>query len=416
MKNEKNAKNKNFKNFSDFYSKFFWSDAPAPFHYPWLDQDVACDVAIIGGGIAGAAAAYYFMNAGFDTLLISNKPIGYGSTASAMGVAGIRPDMGLTGLAAKCGSDIAAKMLSLSQTALENLTQIAGELPADAAFCKKSVLHFTNQEKNIQSLNDEFLALKHNGLTVTKLSEGDAAEQFSFPIKSGFIIEDSAAVLNPYILSAALTNSAADSGARIYENTEVISVTGQCGDYKLNTDLGKTVTCKKIIFTTGISEKHQLSGLCYKKAAYTCVSRPLDSIAGWQDEMPISSCDGVRARVTPDKRIMLSGLDCGISGFASSVIPESMMSDKKTCELTAIMSDMFPGVRNIQPEYTFKHEYLSSYDGLPVIGALNGGDDVYFVLCTGENGIIHAIMAAEMLTDHFGGGTNDDMFLFGMDR
>src|ERR1700744_3557901 len=48
--------------------------------YPSLDKDVACEVAIIGGGITGALAAFTLVKAGVAAVLIDKRDIGSGST------------------------------------------------------------------------------------------------------------------------------------------------------------------------------------------------------------------------------------------------------------------------------------------------------------------------------------------------
>lgn len=52
---------------------------PAPAQYRWLDEDTACEVAVVGGGIAAAMIAMRFAEAGIDTVLLSDSPLGYGS-------------------------------------------------------------------------------------------------------------------------------------------------------------------------------------------------------------------------------------------------------------------------------------------------------------------------------------------------
>ena len=54
-----------------------------PAQYPWLDRDLTCQVAVVGGGMAAAMCALRFAEAGIDTALFSASPIGSGSTAAS---------------------------------------------------------------------------------------------------------------------------------------------------------------------------------------------------------------------------------------------------------------------------------------------------------------------------------------------
>ena len=65
----------------------FWTAlSTTPAQYPWLDRDLTCQVAVVGGGMVAAMCALRFAEAGIDTALFSASPIGSGSTASASGI------------------------------------------------------------------------------------------------------------------------------------------------------------------------------------------------------------------------------------------------------------------------------------------------------------------------------------------
>ncbi|WP_078695628.1 FAD-dependent oxidoreductase [Caloramator quimbayensis] len=49
-----------------------------------------CDVLVIGGGITGALCAYYFAEAGVDTVIVDKNIIGYGSNGILYAVLGAK--------------------------------------------------------------------------------------------------------------------------------------------------------------------------------------------------------------------------------------------------------------------------------------------------------------------------------------
>ena len=69
---------------------------PAPAQYRWLDEDIACEVAVVGGGITAAMVAMRFAEAGIDTILLSDSPLGYGSTAVSSGIMTLSGEENLT--------------------------------------------------------------------------------------------------------------------------------------------------------------------------------------------------------------------------------------------------------------------------------------------------------------------------------
>ena len=55
-------------------------------HYFPLNQDVDCEVAIVGAGITGALVAYYLTKEGIRTVIVDRREVGTGSTSATTGL------------------------------------------------------------------------------------------------------------------------------------------------------------------------------------------------------------------------------------------------------------------------------------------------------------------------------------------
>ena len=51
-----------------------------------LNQDVDCEVAIVGAGITGALVAYYLTKEGIRTVIVDRREVGTGSTSATTGL------------------------------------------------------------------------------------------------------------------------------------------------------------------------------------------------------------------------------------------------------------------------------------------------------------------------------------------
>ena len=67
-------------------------------HFPTLTRHLDVDVAIVGGGITGAALAWRFADAGIRVALVEAARIGRGSTAASTALLMQEPDEDLSGL------------------------------------------------------------------------------------------------------------------------------------------------------------------------------------------------------------------------------------------------------------------------------------------------------------------------------
>jgi ribosomal protein S9 len=90
-------------------------DSPARhIRFPTLARELDVDVAIVGGGITGAALAWRFADAGLRVALVEAARIGRGSTAASTALLMQEPDTDLTELAQRYGWRRARRIWQLS--------------------------------------------------------------------------------------------------------------------------------------------------------------------------------------------------------------------------------------------------------------------------------------------------------------
>lgn len=390
-----------------------------PEQFPWLDHDEYCEVAVIGAGITGTLCADRFAQAGIDTVLMGEKPIGYGATSCSQGVISYQLERGILHLAQKVGMDKAVKIYELCAATVGAIENLCDNLETDVEFARRDALYFTSCESKSASMSEEFLARHHNGFDTEYISGEKSQQSFSFPVAAGIYSTGLTAVCNPYLLAHSLAVSAESAGARVYENSPVCQITGEKDSFKLQTATNRTVSAKKVIMAAGMESAKQLPFSTYKKMTFTIVTAPVADFSGWLNNAVIceEGQNAVRLRTTEDNRIIISGLDCGIPSIKriSSLMQKSALSDKKFAELNDLLVSMFPGIREITPEFQYFHEYLQVDDSLPVIGEKEDSGILY-AMCPGENGIAFASIAADLLLDEYKGQSNPNSELFGFDR
>src|SRR5688572_13127183 len=99
-----------------------------PYDYPRLEENISTEVVIMGGGISGALAAYYLINAGIDCVLIDRRTIGLGSTCSSTSLLQYEIDTPLCKLAEKIGEPGAGTAYQLCGQAIFKIADIVKKI------------------------------------------------------------------------------------------------------------------------------------------------------------------------------------------------------------------------------------------------------------------------------------------------
>src|ERR1700704_4805469 len=97
-------------------------------HFPTLTRHLDVDVAVVGGGITGAAIAWRFADAGLRVAVVDAARIGRGSTAASTALLMQEPDEDFTGLARRYGRSRARRIWQLSQEATHEFVRTLSRL------------------------------------------------------------------------------------------------------------------------------------------------------------------------------------------------------------------------------------------------------------------------------------------------
>ncbi|MGH9426039.1 MAG: FAD-dependent oxidoreductase [Terriglobia bacterium] len=82
----------------------FWPVKNGPLgHYLPLNEDLDCEVAIVGAGITGALAAYYLTKEGIRTVIVDRREAGTWSTSATTGLLQYEVDTPLFELIGRVG-------------------------------------------------------------------------------------------------------------------------------------------------------------------------------------------------------------------------------------------------------------------------------------------------------------------------
>ncbi len=383
-----------------------------PCQYPKLTKNVQCQVAVLGGGISGALAAYHFVAAGLDTILIDGRTIGLGSTSATTSILQYELDVPLHRLEAMIGQSRARRAYQACGEAVDGLIALMLET-GFKQFRTRESLYFSNHRKDIRMLEKECTARRAAGFDVELLDGVQVADRYGAAVKGG-IASTKAAINNAYLLTHHLLQASMKRGLRVFDRTKASAISEKKGSVIIETADGMTIRAANLLNASGyevvnfIGKKIVDLDCTYAIASETReeADRPKNKAVMWSTDDPyLYLCE------TNDGRLMIGGRDERFVNFKN--LHRDL--EKKAAGLEKDYATIFPG-KPFRREFSWSGVFGKTKDSLPYIGRTRNDSNIYFALGFGGNGITFSFIADRIITDLIRGARNEDAQLFGFDR
>jgi glycine/D-amino acid oxidase-like deaminating enzyme len=358
---------------------------------PPLSGDLSVDVAVIGAGYTGLAAAYHLKVAepGLDVAILDAESAGYGASGRNAGFVMTLFGASLASMLARHGAECVREAHLYMESAVDALEATIAEHGLDCDFQRSGFLKVATApayEARIRKELEAFEALGISGLSW--LEAGEVAQRVQSPTFLGALWEPGCGLIHPVKWLDALRRLALGKGARLYEGTRVERVRRDGGRYRMGTKYG-VVSADKVVFATN-GYTHLIPGLRSKQLpafAYIVVTEPLSEAQrasiGWQGREGIE--DGRNFmhfyRLTPDGRVLAGG-GPGLIPYAGRMHHDA--SPRAWAHLERFIGTTFPALHGIAITHRWGGAFSVTSDSTPQIGTLDDGGAVYSVGCTGH--------------------------------
>ena len=362
----------------DLPSGSVWDyDAP---RYGELAENVDCDVAVIGGGIAGISCAYRLSKAGFDVAVFEAKRIGRGETLGSSAMISYAQDLIYARLIKKHGVNTAQKYLDYSRAAVGEIAGIVEKEKIDCGFRRCESYIYAVEEKHIKALVKEQRAYEKLGLMCPMVRE----TELPFSIAAAIMLEGQAQ-FNPYRYVHGLAAAVIKAGGKIYENTRII--TQPKGNTLLYGD--KKITAKYFIAATHFPYLN-LPGFYFFKLfqhrSYNIAYRGGAVLKGMYE-----SAD--------EQGLEFRGIGGGLNNAGGANVRCGKKHNESYYEKVQQRLMNAYG-EHINIKYRYSAQDCMTLDDLPLVGRYGIGLENVFVV-TGFNkwGMTKSIICADILTD-----------------
>lgn len=185
-------------------------------HFEALGEDISCDTAIIGGGIAGLWCAYNLIRAGQKVIILEAKQIGHGVTSGSTAIMTYAQDIIYQPIIKKHGKEAAAKYLNDTKGAIRSIVQIVRENNFNIDLQPIDFVLFSTKCKGKCTLNKEIKAYKELDETIEIMRETELPYNIKKAVKF-----DGCYQFDPLKLCSELSSYIIKHGGQIFERTLV---------------------------------------------------------------------------------------------------------------------------------------------------------------------------------------------------
>lgn len=392
--------------------KSCWIDTlPAPPVFPALDQDVSCDVVIVGAGSSGALCANELVSHGLDVIVVDKRKAASGSSCVNTGLLQYVNDKPLSGCINTFGTEKAVRFYTLCREAIDELENLCSNIEG-ADFLRRESLYLASLPEDAAALKKECLLLKKHGFDTEYWDEHTTGSRFTFNKAALYSRGD--AEMNPYRFVYGLLTEIKRHGARIYEHTEVKRHTTDPGGITFYTDKSR-IRAQYAVIASGYETQERIANSnAVISSTFAIATQPLDRFPDWPQRCLIweSARPYVYIRTTADNRIIAGGFDerTNIPEERNRVLPH------KAVLLLERLRELFPRIPELHASYSWSAAFGSTHDGLPMIGSHPSYPRCYFALGYGGNGTVYSKIAASIISGLIVKGGHPDAELVRVDR
>jgi glycine/D-amino acid oxidase-like deaminating enzyme len=375
------------------------------------------DVAIVGGGITGATTAWMFANAGVDVALVDGRRAGYGSTAASTALLMQEPDEDFTRLADRYGDARTRRIWHMSRRATRDFIATLRTLRISCDVRERDSVYFTESDDHESRLRRE-LRRRHAAGIGGRWLDRAAVRRVAGLDAAAAIQTSGDAQIDPFRACTGLLHAAANSGARIFERSEVTAIRTSRDAVAVTAGRG-VVHARRVIIATGYATPYfkPLAARFSMLNTYVAVTRPLTegerrrigltSVMLWDTGRPY-----YYARWTPDHRLMLGGGD-------RPLLPDRQrqaLVHPRAQRVVDHFVTLYPALADIGIDREWEGLFATTPDGLPYIGPHRRYPNHLFALGYGGNGITFGHLAAQLLLEWYRGRRTNDHDLFAFSR
>lgn len=367
------------------------------------------DVAVVGAGFTGIAAAYALAKRGVSVTVLEAETIGWGASSRNGGMVLTGLKLPVPTLIKRYGRELVRRMYEASLASIDCVEQIVREENIGCDFsrcghlevaCKQT--HFDGYEESAALIKREF----NHPLRI--IPKNELRSEIGSDIYFGGMVDGISAGVNPARYVAGLAQAAQRAGARLFDHTRVMKIVPQSGNgarrFSVQTEKGALIA-REVILASG----------AYTSDASPALRKKIITLGSYIIATEILPEDLARElsprnrmiydskhflhyyRLTPDRRMLFGG--------RAAFFPENENTVRQSAEiLRRDMIEVYPQLRGVKTEYVWGGTLDFALDVMPHAGRIDG---MYYSLGYAGHGVAAATWLGTKLSGVICGEPND---------
>jgi gamma-glutamylputrescine oxidase len=386
---------------------YYAATAPRPQAFaPLPAGEHACDVAVVGGGLAGLSAAIELRQRGFAVTLLEAQTIGHGASGRNGGQAIYGLACDITTIEDQLGRDAAQQVFAMSLEAIDLIRQRIARFAIDCDW-RDGYLGVAMNARKARALRDEVdLLASRYGHALTWVASDDLPQWIDSPRYVAAAHDPRSGHLHPLKYTLGLAQAASSLGVSLHEGSAVTALHNDAAGVRLTTASGACLRARHVLLAGNVYLQALSPALAPSLGArimpvgtyIVCSKAVAPALAASLIPCGAAVCDNNFVldyfRTTPDHR-MLYGGRVSYSTRTPMDLATSMAQRMQTT---------FPQLRGVPAEYAWGGFVDISMNRAPDFGRLpDFGSRVYYLQGFSGHGLALTGLAGKLVAEAIAG-------------
>lgn len=365
----------------------YWWQAAPPLEVSIRPVAPACDVAVIGAGYTGLAAALELARAGRSVQVMEKDRPGEGASTRNGGIASGNLQASFAGLIRRRGLERATAIYCEGVEARAGLRRFIRDEGIDCAFQDTGRFTGAMTPRHYKRMGREAdLLRQHLGIEAYMVPRAEQQSEIASELYHGGMVRPDIGGLHPALLHRGLLDRTIEAGAVVHAHTAVVGLRRDSDGFELRTERGRVRARDVIVCTNGYTsgrESPWLRRRLVPVASQIVATEPLGE-ERVRAMVPKGRMLGESRKLFHYFRPSPDGTRLLLGGRAG---PLELPAAERAARLRAGLEEIFPGLRGVGLSHLWGGYVAFPFDEMP---ALTVHDGVHYACGYCGSGVVWA--------------------------